>query len=204
MQQTSSVYNETMTTAKEEVDPRIERTRRVVLDATAELIGECGFGRTSIEAISDRSGVARSTIYRHWPERSDLLIEAFGKHLRPMVASEHGDLRADLVEMFTHLCGFLTDGQTGTLAAAFISEAMRDPELAEMHIKFTKMRKAGLIRLIEAGIERGELPRGADAITMADDLAAPIFYRALILHQSIDDDWIQSHIHRWIEFYRQV
>ena len=187
-----------------ELDPRIERTRRVVLDAAAELIGECGFGPASIEAISERSGVARSTIYRHWPGRSELLLQAVGNRLEPFAVSATGDLRADLVAVYSHLGNFLTGETTGALAASFIAEARRDPELASLHRKFTESRKSVVVELIRSAIERGEMPEGTSADEMADDLAAPLFFRALVLHRPIDDKWVESHIDRWIGIYRSM
>ncbi len=189
-------------TKTKEIDPRIERTRRVVLDAAAELVGECGFGRASIEAISERSGVARSTIYRHWPERSELLVEAVGKRVGPVAAIDSGDLRTDLLEVFSQLGNLLSSEPTRSVAASFIAEAMRDPELAALHAKFTERRRAASTTLIEKAISRGDLPKTTDPAAMADDLAAPVFFRALILHQPIDKTWIESHVDRWIEIYQ--
>ncbi len=189
-------------TKTKEIDPRIERTRRVVLDAAAELVGECGFGRASIEAISERSGVARSTIYRHWPERSELLVEAVGKRVGPAAAVDSGDLRTDLLQVFSHLGNLLSSEPTKCVAASFIAEAMRDPELAALHAKFTERRRAVSTTLIERAISRGDLPKTTDPAAMADDLAAPVFFRALILHQPIDKTWIESHVDRWIEIYQ--
>ncbi|MEE8488857.1 MAG: TetR/AcrR family transcriptional regulator [Acidimicrobiia bacterium] len=189
-------------TKTKEIDPRIERTRRVVLDAAAELVGECGFGRASIEAISERSGVARSTIYRHWPERSELLVEAVGKRVGPVAAVDSGDLRTDLLQVFSHLGNLLSSEPTKCVAASFIAEAMRDPELAALHAKFTERRRAVSTTLIERAISRGDLPKTTDPAAMADDLAAPVFFRALILHQPIDKTWIESHVDRWIEIYQ--
>ncbi len=189
-------------TETKEIDPRIERTRRVVLDAAAELVGECGFGRASIEAISERSGVARSTIYRHWPERSELLVEAVGKRVGPTAAVDSGDLRTDLLQIFSHLGNLLSSEPTRCVAASFIAEAMRDPELAALHAKFTERRRAISTTLIEKAISRGDLPKTTDPAAMADDLAAPVFFRALILHQPIETTWIESHVDRWIEIYQ--
>ncbi|MFC2153638.1 TetR/AcrR family transcriptional regulator, partial [Actinomycetota bacterium] len=62
----------------ESVDPRIERTRTVVMRTAIDIVAERGFQGASIDAIAQRSGVARSTIYRHWPDKSDLLLEAIG------------------------------------------------------------------------------------------------------------------------------
>ena len=65
-------------------DPRIERTHRVVLDAAIEVIAEHGFAGTTIDAIASRSGVARSTIYRNWNGRTELMLEAVRARVGPV------------------------------------------------------------------------------------------------------------------------
>lgn len=184
-----------------DVDPRIERTRRVVLEAAAELLGECGFGRTSIEAISERSGVARSTIYRHWPERNDLLLECIGKQVETMDLKETGDLKADLTRFYSHLGSMLNDERTRSMVASFFAEASRDPELAKLNSKFTKARREASIRLITKAIQRGDLPADTDAEQMAADLAGGVFFRGLILREATDEAWVESHVDRWISIY---
>ena len=181
-----------------DVDPRIERTRRVVLEATAELIGECGFGGTSIEAISERSGVARSTIYRHWSERTELLLESVGKQVESIQATYTGDLRADLLRTFSHISSLLSDETTRSVVASFFAESTRDPELANLNAKFTKARRQASRDLIEDAVSRGDLAPNTDSHQMADDLAAGIFFRGLILREAIDDEWLQAHVDRWI------
>ena len=184
-----------------DLDPRIERTRRVVLEATAELIGECGFGRTSIEAISERSGVARSTIYRHWPDRAELLLESMGKHLADIEATYTDDLRADLLRSFAHITSMLSDGTTRGVIASFVAESTRDPELAALNSKFTKARREATQGLIEDAVDRGELSPQTDSLQMAGDLSAGIFFRGLILREAVDDEWLQAHVDRWISIY---
>ena len=184
-----------------DLDPRIERTRRVVLEATAELIGECGFSGTSIGAISDRSGVARSTIYRHWAERADLLLESMGKHLQDIEATYTGELRPDLLRTFAHICSMLSDDATRSVIASFVAESTRDPELAALNSKFTKARRQASRRVIDDAVSRGDLPADTDSRQMADDLAAGIFFRGLIARESIDAEWIEAHVDRWIAIY---
>jgi AcrR family transcriptional regulator len=182
-------------------DPRIERTRRVVLKAAAELIGECGFGSTSIEAISERCGVARSTIYRHWPDRSELLVESVRQRMGLPHAAPTGDIRADLVAIYRHLGALLCDPDTGPLAAHFVAESTSDPEIAALHVKLTESRRAETSGLIQEAVDRGDLSSETDAQQMADDLAAGIFYRALIRHEQIDEEWVERHVDRWISTY---
>ena len=85
------------------VDPRIEQTRRIVLGAAVEVIAERGFGGATIDSIAQRCGVARSTIYRHWPDRMELLLEAVNARVGPVETFATGDLREDLVSLILRL-----------------------------------------------------------------------------------------------------
>ena len=62
--------------AAAEVDPRVERSRRVILSAALDLLGEVGYGGLTIEAVAHRAGVGKSTIYRHWPGTLEMLEDA--------------------------------------------------------------------------------------------------------------------------------
>jgi AcrR family transcriptional regulator len=191
-----------VTTTATEPDPRIERTRRVVLDSAAEIISECGFGRASIKAISKRSGVARSTIYRHWPKRVELLIEAVGRRIGPVPSSDTGDLRTDAVNLLNHLAGLLTDDATATLVASFLVDARRDSEFAALHNDYKEGGKAEMMSALNAAIERGELKEIPQA--MRDDLVAPLFYRSIVNRLPIDSNWVEAHVDRWIRLQASV
>ena len=70
-------------------DPRVARSRAAVLAATVDLLGELGHAGTTVEAIAERSGVAKTTIYRHWPSRAPLLIDAFHSSGATIVLVSH-------------------------------------------------------------------------------------------------------------------
>ena len=86
------------------IDPRIAHTRAVVLDATAALLAEEGFAGLTVEAIAERSGVARSTIYRNWPDRTDLLIAGFDQLCSFSEVPDLGSIEAELRIVATDLC----------------------------------------------------------------------------------------------------
>lgn len=183
-------------------DPRIERTRRVVLDATAALIGEIGFGRTSIEAIAERSGVARSTIYRHWPDRPDLLMEAVGHKIVALPPMETGTLRLDLVALLAEVAERLRSPETGPVLISLIAEARRDPQMAAVFAKFTAARFERIRSILDEGVARGDLLDDVDLEQATEDLVAPLFFRALFRMTPIDRDYVERRVDRWLEIYR--
>jgi AcrR family transcriptional regulator len=183
------------------MDPRIERTRNVVLDATAALIGEIGFGRTTIEAVAERSGVARSTIYRHWPDRTDLLGEAVDCKIAHVPFDQTGNLRNDLLSMITELAARLGSDNVGPLLLSLIAEAGRDPKMAAMQDRFTTARFDRTRAILEAAAARGDLPEDIDVEQMAEDLVSPIFFRGLIRRIPLDRKWLENHVDRLLNRY---
>ncbi|MGZ5383899.1 MAG: TetR/AcrR family transcriptional regulator [Acidimicrobiia bacterium] len=184
------------------LDPRIERTRKVVLDATVVLIGEVGFGRASIEAIAERSGVARSTIYRHWPDGPELLIDAVACKIALIPDSQTGDLRVDLTALLGELAGRLGSPTGGPMMISLIAEASRDPQMAAVYERFTAARFGSVRSILESAIERGDLPPHVDVEQMTEDLVAPLFFRAFIHLSPLDRDFVEHHVDRWIQVYR--
>ena len=183
------------------LEPRIARTREVVFAAAMEVVAERGFAGASIEAIAQRAGVARSTIYRNWPTRIDLLLEAVGSQIGRIEALAEGDLRADLVNIVTHLADLLTSGQTGSVVASIILEARHDSELEELRQRFLEGRRSALDAVLSEAVTRGDLPIDADVRLLGDELAAQVLFRALILRAGIDSRWVESHVDRCLERY---
>ncbi len=183
------------------VDPRIEHTRRVVLEAAVEVIADRGFNGATIDAIAQRCGVARSTIYRHWPERMELLLEAVTARVGPVDTLVTGDLREDLVSLVLHLGDLLGSEPIGSVAAALILESRRDPALDAVRTRFVTERRQAAARVIEEGVVNGRVKKGVQPETLADDLGAPVFFNALIMHSPIDRKWAEAHVDRWLDRY---
>ncbi|MEO8208910.1 MAG: TetR/AcrR family transcriptional regulator [Chloroflexota bacterium] len=182
-------------------DPRIDRTRRVVLDAAIAVIAERGFLGATIDAIAQRCGVARSTIYRHWPERNDLLLDAVAVKVEPIETFAVGDLRADLVAIGTHLAELLGSEPMGSVAAALILESRRDPALERLRDKFVSHRRREIAQVMQRASDRGQIPPGADMASMANDLVGQVFFQALVLHVPMGRTWVEDHVDRWLRRY---
>lgn len=183
-------------------DPRIEHTRRVVLDAAIEVIAGHGFAGATIDAIASRSGVARSTIYRNWPGRVDLLLDAVRSRFGTLREQIEGDARRDLLALCRRLADLLTREPMASVAAALILESRHDPSLRELHRRFTETRLREIAEVVAAAQARGELSRVPDAATVAADLGAAIFFRALVLRVPIEAGWVEAHVESVLVRYR--
>lgn len=176
------------------LDPRIERTHRVVLDAAIEVIAERGFAGATIDAIAARSGVARSTIYRNWNGREELLLEAVRAGVGPVPDLVPGGVRRDLIALCRHLAELLTNEPMASVAASLMLESRRDPSLRALHRRFADGRIGALAEVVEKARARGELRDAPDGATVAADLGAAIFFRAMVLRVPIELDWLEAHV----------
>ena len=186
------------------VEPRIARTREVVFAAAIEIVAERGFAGASIEAIAQRAGVARSTIYRNWPTRADLLLEAVGSELDPIESLAMGNLRADLAAIATHLAELLTSQRMGSVVASIILEARRDSELEELRQRFLASRRDAMNAVIGAAVARGDLPPDTDVQRAGDDLAAQVLFQVLVLRADFDSSRVMDYVDPWLERYGTI
>jgi len=177
-------------TAPVRVDPRVARSRQAVLSAAAELLAELGFGRVTIEAVATRSGVARTTIYRHWPDLHHLLAEALESVMDPCLESDTGSLRGDLTIALTGLARTLTTSATAGVLTSMIDAAERDPEIAELQRSFSQGRRKATRVAIERAVARGEIAPDVDVHVEASLIAGPLFYRRMVSREPLSDAFV--------------
>src|SRR3712207_6176255 len=92
------------------LDPRVLRSRATVLRTTVALLAERGIGATTIEAVAERSGVAKTTIYRQWDSQAALVLDALDSVLRPPADPATGTLRGDLIDLLGGFAHALSTG----------------------------------------------------------------------------------------------
>jgi len=176
------------TSANAEPDPRIARSRRVILEAVLAEIGEVGYGQMTIEGVAARAGVGKSTIYRYWPSKIELLEDAFTTLKAPLVIPEQGTLRDRVVSVLQQVASVVAESTYSACMPALIDAAERDPRVRQFHTRFTGERRAALVRLLADGVASGELAAGTDPALLADALVGPILLRRLMLDEPIDED----------------
>ena len=181
-----------MSTASDDQDPRVTRTRDAVREAVRSLVQRAGFEAVSHQQVAEEAGVGRATVYRHWPSRTDLLLEALADvDEAPRDWESRGDLAADLVEGLGRLRRTLASPLVPELVA-LIGRAEWEPELRETKLQLLATGTAGLRRALEAGIERGELAADLDLDATIARLAGPLLYRRILAHEPIDDAFVST------------
>lgn len=175
--------------------PRSEEARRKALIAAADLIVERGVGAFSIEEVAARSGVAKSTIYRHWPERAALIIDTVRATFEHVVTPDTGSLRRDIETYVTAMVrADLSAGKSSQLMPAIIDAAARDPEIATLVEGLKDERERPLRMMIERAEERGEIPRGLDVRVLVGTLIGPVVFRKLVQRQTIDEAYVAGYL----------
>jgi AcrR family transcriptional regulator len=173
-------------------DPRAVRSRQVIINAAIELLVENGLAGTTIEAIAARSGAAKTTIYRHWPDKRAVLLAAVEAAVPAASLPDSGSLRGDLTAFTDDLARIVTTPPTSALIPALIDAAERDAEIASLLTHFTAQRRRPLRTAISRAIERGELPPDRDLDLIEDLLLGPLFYRRLLSRRPITPEFTKT------------
>ena len=178
--------------SKAATDPRVLVSRERVLTATLDLLMESGLGELTIDDISRRSGVAKTTIYRHWAGRSALVIDACsqmtdGQELPPDTGSLEGDLRAIL----TGIADLLGTARWSSILPSIIDAAEHDPEFAGIHSRIQRGHAAPLRAALDRAALRAEIPPAADRNAIAAALLGPLFYRRWFSREQIDAEFLE-------------
>lgn len=184
---TSDAPHHTSACGPPRCDPRVARSRAAVLAATAELIASEGIAAVSIEAVAARSGVAKTTIYRHWDSRAALVVDAFRDMAETCAAPDTGNLRDDLVGLMTGLAAQLADAPWARALAGLLDAAAGDPELESLHKDFMTEVRRSFNAVLDRAVGRGELPADVDRTRAGMLLAGPLFYARMVLLAPVTD-----------------
>jgi AcrR family transcriptional regulator len=159
------------------LDVRVRRSRDTVLGVTAELLFERGLAGASVDEISRRSGVAKTTIYRHWPTRGDLLRDACSNIGTPLDVPDTGSFEGDATALLTSLTHLLRSAKWTSVLPSVIDAAERDPDIAAMYSRLQEGYSAPLEFIIQRAMRSGELPKTTDSALLVAALTGPLFYR---------------------------
>ena len=165
---------------------RSRRAEAAILESTLALLGEVGFSGLTMDGIAARAGVGKATIYRHWPSKAHVVVDAFRTHIPRLEAPDTGDLRDDLLAVMRHLAEGLSRSALSRILPSLVEAAEQDPDLRRLFAEFTTERRAVLRRILEQAASRGELRPDLDFEVAMDFLVGPIFTRRLITRKPLN------------------
>jgi AcrR family transcriptional regulator len=167
-------------------DPRVSQTRQLVLAATLELMAEHHSGALTVERIAERSGVARSTIYRRWPDPARLHFEAFRQLRSQRLSDPVGDTPADIAMQIRDNAARLNDPTYFSIIVFLLAHAGRSEAYAQAHLELFQSDAARGALVFRMGIESGMIRRDVDVWDAANAMRAPLVYTRLAKHEPID------------------
>lgn len=178
------------------VDPRLEQTRNISLDAALEIFQEKGILALTHGAISANTGISRSTLYRHWPKVRDLHKDTIKRASTPIEIAQktNGPLRTDLLWLLGILTDALNDTPWGKIAPQIIALSSTDDEVHGVITGFMKDRLQNVNSIFDAAIERGEISSDAPIENLKEMAVSVPYFRKLIAGLPLDQDWLESHV----------
>lgn len=173
--------------------PRSERSRRAILAATLELLGEQGFRSLSMEAIAQRAGVGKSTIYRWWSGKAELVSEAVDAEASERVLTpDRGDIRSDARALISSFVS-LVRSPLGRVMMALEAEAGSDEALRfALQARFLDARERTGRVVLERAARRGEVRADVDADLVMDAVMAVVMFRARTAPDSLDELFVDA------------
>ena len=185
--------------AQQRENPRTARVRQVILDAGARLLVENGAGEVTATRIAQETGVARTTIYRHWADQSDLLLDTIDSLVAPHSPTTFtDDLEDDLTAALSNLRARMTKRPFRQVFAALLGHANQDQSFVAAQQRFVNGVLQPINDALTAAVTRGDLPSSVDLPEACAALAGPLFHQHVMVHASIDDQVITNTVRRFL------
>lgn len=172
--------------------PRSEAGKRAILQAAVDLLEQREFPRITAEAIAGRAGVSKATLYRWWPNKAAVIMDAFLQITAPNIAFEQTlPVLERILDQMKKVARFYKS-PAGRVFLALIGESQFDSELAqEFRERFVLSRRQVAAHAIQLAVEQGVFQPNIDVETTLDTLYAPIFYRLLVGYGQVDDEFVE-------------
>ncbi|MBE9039724.1 TetR/AcrR family transcriptional regulator [Oscillatoriales cyanobacterium LEGE 11467] len=173
--------------------PRSEKSKAAIIEAAWKLLETTTLRDLSIEAISRKASVGKTTIYRWWPNKVAIVMDAFFERLSPELQFPEESSAAEALSGQMALLIEAFCGEYGRIVAQIIAEGQACPTTLQLYQeRFLDERRQAAKAIVERGIERGEFDPSLDPELALDILYGPIYYRLLVKHLPLDDRFAQE------------
>ena len=183
--------------------PRSEEAHQGILDATLALLAEVGFSALTVEGVAARARVGKATIYRRWPSKLPLVVEAFGR-LPALEEADTGDLVTDLKIMWRSYLQLFNQTPLAAVLPSLAGERSHNPALTELLDPVLRQRRRPLVAALERAQRRGELPADLDLDLAADLIVGPIAVRLFFTGRKISAKLVDPVVDMALEGIRRV
>ena len=173
--------------------PRSEQARQAIFRSTLTLLQHTTYPELSIEAIAAGAGVGKATVYRWWPNKGALVVDAFASSTEPQLHfPDTGSVYRDVALQMNQVVG-LFRSRRGRIVAELLGAGQSDPKLLEaFRERFLRPRRQEAYKTLRRGIERGELPANLDLDLVLDTLYGAIYMRFLIRHDELSQSYVNE------------
>jgi AcrR family transcriptional regulator len=172
---------------------RSARIRTSVIAATLAELAASGYSGLSLESVARRAGVHKTTVYRRWGTREQLVVEAMLERAGERISvPDTGSLRADLLELAQTAAANAASPEVAAMARAVAGQAAHDQRLAAANQRFWTERLALDAVMVERAIERGEVPAATDPQRVIEAVLGPIHLRLLLTGEAIDAAFLEG------------
>jgi AcrR family transcriptional regulator len=173
--------------------PRSEQARRAIFRSTLKLLRRSSFSGLTIEAVAADANVGKATVYRWWPNKGALVVDAFASSAAPQLHFPNtGSVYRDMSVQMTQFLGVLRSPR-GRIVAALLAGGQTDPDLlAAFRDRFLRPRREEAYKTLRRAIQRGELPPTLDLDVALDTLYGGIYMRFLIQHMPLSESYIHE------------
>ena len=170
--------------------PRSETRKQAILQAAFELLGERGLAATSMDAVAERAGVSKATIYRWWDSKELLALDALyaAWDTAGLVTRQTGTLRAEMLALVRPWVRLVATGPSARILTALLAEAQNDPEFGQAYrAHFVEPRRDQARAVFSRAIARGEIPAAIDVEVAIDLLWGPLYHRLFHGHAPLNE-----------------
>jgi AcrR family transcriptional regulator len=190
--ESSSTENDA-TTSRRRPGGRSSRVRAAAITATLAELAESGYTALSLERVAQRAGVHKTTLYRRWGSREELVLDAMLESAgRRISVPDTGSLREDLLELARTAAANAATPEVAAMARAVVAESPYDSRLAAANERFWQERLALDAVIVERAIERGEVADGTDPCRAIETVLGPIHLRLLLTGEPVDREFLEA------------
>jgi AcrR family transcriptional regulator len=172
---------------------RSARVRAAAIAATLAELAENGYSALSLESVARRAGVHKTTLYRRWGTREDLVLEAMldraGEHIS---VPNTGSLRKDLFELVQTAAANAASPEVAAMARAVVAQMPHDSRLAAANRRYWDERLALDGMIVEQAIERGEVAPDTQPRQVIESVLGPIHLRLLLTGEPVSPEFLKA------------